>query len=130
MKTLVATSITAYSLFFAALPVTAAEVRVDVRFSTHETSVIRDYYSQIQAPASNSKGKKRPGSLPPGIAKNLARGKALPPGIAKQALPGELLSKLPQPHDGFERVVLGGKVLLVEIATQMIHDVLIDAVLK
>lgn len=128
MKSLFTTSIAAYSLFFAAFPVSAAEIRVDVRFSTHEASLIRDFYRQN--PVTQNKGKKRVKSLPPGIAKNLARGKSLPPGIAKQVLPGELLGRLPRTHDGFERIVVGGKVLLVEIATQIIHDVLVDVILK
>jgi len=128
MKSLFATSIAAYSLFFAPLPLDAAEVSVDVRFSAGEATIIRNYYRQF--PDNQSKGKKRPKSLPPGIAKNLARGKSLPPGIAKQVLPSALTSQLPPVRDGFERVVLDGKVLLVEIATQMVHDVLVDAILK
>lgn len=128
MKNLLTTSITACSLVLAAISVSAAEISIDVRFSTHETSIIREYYRQN--PVVQVKGNKRAKSLPPGIAKNLARGKALPPGIAKQVLPGALLGRLPPPRDGFERVVLDGKVLLVEIATQLIHDVLVDAILK
>lgn len=128
MKSLFATSITAYSLFFAAIPMAIADVSIEVRFSTHEASIIRDYYRQV--PVAESKGRKQSKSLPPGIARNLARGKALPPGIAKQMLPGELLGRLPAPRDGFERVALDGKVLLVEIATQIIHDVLVDVILK
>jgi hypothetical protein len=31
--------------------------------------------------------------------------------------------------DGYERVVIAGKILLVEIATQVIHDVLVEALL-
>lgn len=34
-------------------------------------------------------------SLPPGIAKNLARGKPLPPGIAKKMVPSSMLRDLP-----------------------------------
>ena len=34
-------------------------------------------------------------SLPPGIAKNLARGKPLPPGIAKKMVPSSMLHDLP-----------------------------------
>jgi hypothetical protein len=128
MKSLFATSIAAYSLFFAPLPLDAAEISVDVRFSTREASIIRDFYRQPTV--NEAKGKKGPKSLPPGIAKNLARGKPLPPGIAKQVLPGALISQLPPTRDGFERVILDGKILLVEIATQMVHDVLADAILK
>ena len=69
------------------------------------------------------------GKLPPGIAKNLQRGKPLPPGIAKQVLPSGLIAQLPPPPKGFERIEVAGKVLLVEIATQVIHDVLEDIIL-
>ena len=128
MKSLFATSIAAYSLFFAPLPLDAAEISVDVRFSTREAAIIRDFYRQY--PVHEARGKKGPKSLPPGIAKNLVRGKPLPPGIAKQMLPGALLSQLPPAQHGFERVILDGKVLLVEIATQVVHDVLVDAISK
>jgi Ni/Co efflux regulator RcnB len=68
--------------------------------------------------------------LPPGIAKNLARGKPLPPGIAKQQLPDGLVHALPAPPRGYERIVVDGKVLLVDMATQVIHDILTDIVLR
>jgi hypothetical protein len=73
------------------------------------------------------KAKKAKG-LPPGIAKNLARGKPLPPGIAKQYLPTGLRDLLPPPR-GFERIIVDGKVLLVEIATRIVHDILTDIIL-
>ena len=107
--------------------VTAGEVGIDVRFSTDEISIIRAYYED-RGPAARGK-KDRGRSLPPGIARNLARGKPLPPGIAKQALPADLLGRLPPVRDGYERMVVGGKVLLVEVATRVIHDVLADIIL-
>jgi hypothetical protein len=64
-----------------------------------------------------------PQSLPPGIAKNVARGKALPPGIAKRALPGPLVSRLPAYPD-HELVIVDRDVMLVNIATQVIVDIL------
>jgi Ni/Co efflux regulator RcnB len=60
---------------------------------------------------------------------NLQRGKPLPPGIAKQQLPDSLLRRLPRVPSGYERVVVDGKVLLVEIATPVIRDVLTDVFL-
>lgn len=108
----------------------AGEIGVDVNFSDGEISIIRAYYRDHAAPHSgknngNKNGRK---TLPPGIQKNLQRGKQLPPGIAKQALPHGLISVLPPPPRGFERIELSGKVLLVETATQVIHDVLEDIV--
>lgn len=64
-----------------------------------------------------------PQSLPPGIAKNLARGKPLPPGIAKRALPGGLKTKLPA-YPGHEVIIVDRDVILVDIATQVIVDIL------
>jgi hypothetical protein len=64
-----------------------------------------------------------PQSLPPGIAKNLARGKPLPPGIAKRVLPGGLATRLPS-YPGHEVIIVDRDVILVDIATQVIVDIL------
>ena len=107
-----------------------AEVGVQVIFTAGESSIIRAYYQDNHATKpGKKKGKHGKKSLPPGIAKNLARGKPLPPGIAKQVLPAGLINLLPPPPHGFERISVSGKILLVEIATQVIHDVLEDAIL-
>jgi hypothetical protein len=123
--------ITALILPLLMMSATAGEVGVSVVFSDKEISSIRAYYRDNSADYSSqskNKGKGRK-SLPPGIAKNLQRGKPLPPGIAKQVLPSGLIGLLPPPPHGFERVAIDGKVLLVEIATQVIHDVLEDLIL-
>ncbi|HBX56103.1 anti-virulence regulator CigR family protein [Pseudomonas sp. UBA2684] len=61
-------------------------------------------------------------SLPPGIAKNLARGKPLPPGIAKN-FDSRLLGQLPR-YDGYEWKQIGTDVVLVAIATGIVYEVL------
>lgn len=61
-------------------------------------------------------------SLPPGIAKNLARGKPLPPGIAKN-FDGRVLSQLPR-YDGYEWKRAGSDVVLVAIASGIVYEVL------
>ena len=66
-------------------------------------------------------------ALPPGIRRRLERGKPLPPGIAKKNAPPELQSLLELPA-GYKIVEVGLDVLLVEIATDIIHDVLMDIV--
>ena len=108
---------------------TAAEVGISVVFSDNEISVISAYYRDHSATYSQKGNGKNKKSLPPGIAMNLQRGKSLPPGIAKQVLPTGLIDLLPAPPHGFERILVDGKVLLVEIATQIIHDVLEDLIL-
>jgi hypothetical protein len=92
-------------------------VSVSAVFSAGERELIFGWFHDH--PASGAK------ALPPGIRKNLARGKPLPPGIAKQVLPGELgLS----PRTGYEVIRAGVDVLLVELATGIIHDVLMDVI--
>lgn len=52
------------------------------------------------------------------------------PGIAKQVLPNELISRLPPTPRGHERIVVDGRILRVEIATEIVHGVLTDIVFR
>ncbi|CAO1663715.1 anti-virulence regulator CigR family protein [Halomonas sp. NYA30] len=63
-------------------------------------------------------------SLPPGIQRNLERGKPLPPGIAKR-FDGRLATQLPQ-YPGYEWERVGADVVLIEAATRVVVDVLVD----
>jgi hypothetical protein len=94
-----------------------------VVFSAEHAALVHAYYGQ--AGATRGRGH---GGLPPGIAKNLQRGKPLPPGIARQHLPHDLLVRLPRPPNGLEYVIVAGKLLLVEAATQLVRQVLLEAV--
>lgn len=120
----------ALQLLLVSLTATAADVGVSVEFSDDEIRIIGAWYEEHGSGAAQGKGKHKHKDLPPGIAKNLARGKPLPPGIAKQHLPDGLAHALPAPPRGYERIIVDGKVLLVEIATQVIHDILSDIVLR
>ena len=106
-----------------------ADVGVSAVFTKGEVSIIADWYSEHGSPTTHGKGGKKSKGLPPGIAKNLARGKPLPPGIAKQVLPQGLVALLPAVPHGYERIIVDGKVLLVEVATRVIHDILADVIL-
>ena len=118
-------------LMFTGVPLPAmADVGVSVEFSDEEIRIIGAWYENHDTEAGQGGGKNRHKGLPPGIAKNLSRGKPLPPGIAKQQLPDGLVHALPAPPRGYERIIVDGKVLLVEIATQVIHDILTDIVLR
>jgi hypothetical protein len=109
--------------------VSVASADTSVVFTKDEIAVINDYFARYPTDTGAGKQKKSKG-LPPGIAKNLARGKPLPPGIAKQQLPQDLVRQLPPVRTGYERVVVDGRVLLVDIATQVISDVLMEAVYR
>jgi hypothetical protein len=61
---------------------TATSASITVVFRDSDRVTFRDYFVTHKI---------APQSLPPGIAKNVARGKPLPPGIAKRAVPADLL---------------------------------------
>jgi hypothetical protein len=61
--------------------------------------------------------------LPPGIAKKIARGGTMPPGIAKRYFPGALIGLLPA-RPGQQWLIAGTDVLLVQVATNLILDIL------
>src|SRR5579859_7672463 len=56
----------------------------------------------------------------------IERGRQLPQGTLDQArpLPPDLEHALPPTPKGYERVILAGKVLLVDKAAQVVHDVI------
>ena len=130
MKGTIRSILAATLILLAAQLPAVADVGVTVEFSDEEIRLIGAWYEDHGSSAGHGGGKTKGKGLPPGIAKNLARGKSLPPGIAKQQLPHGLVHTLPAPPRGYERVIVDGRVLLVEIATQVIHDVLSDIVLR
>ena len=60
---------------------------------------------------------------------NLERGKPLPPGIAKRYLPDDLEHELPPAPHGYERRIVENDVVLVEVDTGRIADILTDVLL-
>lgn len=134
----------------AAVPVTAfaasqgakKESTVEVIFKEIEKQIIREYFGGETDNAAKGRGGKKkakggrggglpPGlakreKLPPGLEKQLVKNGTLPPGISKRALPPGLNSRLGPLPAGTERVIVGGDVALVEIATGVIIDILKD----
>ncbi|MHA6311502.1 anti-virulence regulator CigR family protein [Pantoea sp. USHLN298] len=62
-------------------------------------------------------------SLPPGIAKNLARGKPLPPGIAKRSVPRGMLEGLPS-YPGYEWKMVGDNLVLIALSTAVVTAII------
>lgn len=115
-------------LVLTALTATAAEAQNpnrrgeggggSVDLSVQVVTAVRDYYDQHQVQAE---------ALPPGIRRRVAQGKPLPPGIAKKAAPAELHSMVDLP-DGYRLMEVGLDVVLVDVATNVVHDVLMDVI--
>lgn len=66
--------------------------------------------------------------LPPGIRKQLVTRGRLPPGIARKILPAGLAGQLSPLPSGYDRMIVGPDVLLVQIATGVIVDIIRDVV--
>jgi len=130
MKRTIPAMLAALSILLGAPLAATADFGVSVEFSDEEIRIIGAWYEEHGDRHDKAKGKHSGKGLPPGIAKNLARGKPLPPGIAKQQLPDGLVHALPAPPRGYERIIIDGRVLLVDVATQVIHDILTDIVLR
>lgn len=85
------------------------------RFAPDEVVVVRRYFDDYPVHSA---------ALPPGIAKKLARGKPLPPGIAKQLAPIELRQRIPLCMSGWECVLAGTDLLILDAVHGTIRDVL------
>ena len=95
------------------------EFTAEISFSLGDRDLIQAHYG------SNPNPDAKP--LPPGIRRNLARGKSMPAGIAKRFPPDALRSSLSMP-ERYEVIEVGLDVFLVEVATRIIHDVLMDVI--
>lgn len=102
-------------------------------FTETERRVIRDYYGDAEhgSGEANARGKGpgKNGKLPPGLQKQLEKNGQLPPGLQKKSLPAGLSGRLPPAPQGYERVIVGSDVVLVETASQVIADIITDVVL-
>jgi len=95
-----------------------------VLITAAEQSIIASYVQQYRGSPSYGFAGAEP--LPPGIAKKIARGGKMPPGIAKHYLPADLMQRLP-PRPGQEWIAVGTHILLVDAATQVVLDILHQA---
>ena len=87
--------------------VRAASTSVDIRFSTGNVRVIREYYAP------------RYRQLPPGLQKKYARTGQLPPGWEKkmEPLPVAIERDLPRLPDGYRRGVIDGHAVITRGGT-------------
>ena len=91
-------------------------VSVGIVFSEQERRAVYDHYGV--AYGGTAKG------LPPGQQKRLAKGKPLPPGIAKKYLPASLDDRMGAPRPGTARVIIGNDVVLIQVSTGFVLDVI------
>lgn len=111
-------------------------LKVDVSITPHERKIIQTYVDNC---CDSRLAPKKQKSLPPGLAKKVARGGRLPPGWQRKCaqgevlpvevyrqsypLPPEVLVTLPPPPPGTILVAVSGKIIRVLHATREILDV-------
>lgn len=105
-------------------PASVTTADLSITLTGDQVSSIRGYYAGTRS--ANGRGRGHARGLPPGIARNLARGRALPPGIAKAYLPAHVVAGLPALPASLDYVIVAGKLLLVEAATQVVREILLD----
>ena len=112
----------------------------DIIFSEIERRLIRSYYdrryNEWYGNGGGNKNKsippgiaKKGGWLPPGIAKQLARGNTMPRDVVFYPLPYDLRNELPY-RSGYDYYIADDKVMLVQIGTNLILDVLTVAAIE
>ncbi|WP_260292957.1 RcnB family protein [Sedimenticola hydrogenitrophicus] len=131
-------------LILIALPFTTqardSDALLGAVFSEIERRTIEEYYrgrfgrpvyeQQRDKAAKKQKGLPpglaRRDRLPPGLEQQLERNGHLPPGLEKRELPEGLERLLPPRRPEYRRVVVDNDVLLIEVATGLILDILRD----
>ncbi len=88
-----------------------------------ERVLIGDYVRQAKASPQGLPSGLAGRPLSPGLQKHIDRTGRLPPGLEKRRLPSGLLGQLP-PRTGQDYRVVGNDIVLIEIATGLILDII------
>lgn len=91
--------------------------------SATERALIGDYVQKAKASSQGLPPGLAGRPLPPGLQKHIDRTGQLPPGLQKRTLPSGLRNLLPQ-RAGQEYRVVGNDIVLIEIATNLILDIM------
>lgn len=105
-----------------------AEDHHDWRFKSSDRDVVMDFYRSEYGAGRCPPGlaKKNNGCLPPGQAKKVwARGEYLPADYAYYDLPDALYDRLQAPPYGYRYVAVDGDVMLIELASRLIVDLIL-----
>lgn len=144
LRTLLALALLAgvFALPAVMAPSAHAQRALEAVFNELERRLIRDFFG-VQATGQKNKsaakgksgkkgksGEMPPGltkrdSLPPGLQNQLQKNGKLPPGLAKRDLPSGLEGRLPK-RKGQQRLIVGNDVVLIERATGLVLDILVD----
>jgi hypothetical protein len=99
------------------------------QFRAQDREVVTTYYSKHRSGLPPGLAK-RNGDLPPGLEKQLERNGTLPPGLEKklQPCPVEITRQLPPLPPDYRRNVIGASIVVFNVRTNIVVDVLHDVV--
>lgn len=97
------------------------ERRAGVSFQSAERQIITEWFETKKGSSNYSK-------LPPGLARQIQLNGTLPPGLAKHGLPPGLEKRLGKAPKGYERIIVGRDVVLADIVTGAVVDILRDII--
>jgi hypothetical protein len=102
--------------------------REDRVFTVEHERIIRAWFSDPANLRGLPPGLAKKEQLPPGLQRQLVKNGKLPPGLDKkvQPFPPQLEARLPRLSGGWIRVVLGGNVMVIDVNTNKILDILAD----
>lgn len=103
--------------------VDVGDIILDTVLTEIERRLIRDYFGGVSR-ADLPPGLAKRDRLPPGLARQIQRNGTLPPGLSGHRLPDDLLHRLPRRGDGYDRVIVGSDVILIERGTRLILDIM------
>jgi hypothetical protein len=105
---------------FVSFPTPSAAARLQAeqprQFTETELELIRAYYQQTADKVTDLVAR----------AKKFVRGEPLIPGAVKRLLPKALDAQLPELDPDYERVIVDGRVLLIDIHAELVHDLVND----
>lgn len=99
------------------------------QFRQQDREYISAYYSKHGKGMPPGQAKKN-GSLPPGLEKQLQQNGTLPPGLQKkmQPCPVEITRQLPPLPPDYQRNVIGASIVVFNVKTNIVVDVMADVV--
>src|SRR6266403_5756756 len=103
--------------------------RAKYEFRSQDRDVVTTYYSKHGSGLPPGLAK-RNGTLPPGLEKQLERNGSLPPGLDKkmEPCPVEITRELPPLPPDYRRGVVGASIVVFNVRTNIVVDVMHDVV--
>lgn len=103
------------------------EIRQGAYFNDEHRTYVRQYYSQHYGDGRRCPpglAKKNNGCLPPGQARKWNVGEPIPRGVTVYSVPQPVLVHLPPPPYGYRYARIGGDIVLVQVQTNVIVDII------